>query len=398
MPVIEFRQTGKRYIVHHEHRFLAKELILGSLGRRTRGEAVWAVRHLDLSVDAGEAVGIVGANGAGKSTVLKLLTRVTAPTEGSVQTRGRIGPLLELGAGFDRELTGRENIFVNGLILGMNRRDLAKRFDQIVAFSELEEFLDVPLRTYSSGMVLRLGFAVATHIDAAILVIDEVLAVGDTHFQRKCLQKIAELRASGVTLVFVSHFPEHVRQLCRRCVWLDGGRLAFDGDVQEAVERYFLRKGPTPEQPKPENADSRPHRIETVRFLNSSGEPAQTFRTGQSLRVSIQYECRAKLPKPGFQFAIHGPAGHLLCSHLSSRDGLELEVLEGRGRIDLLIDYLTLVPGQYFASIALTDASGVQVYDSHDMRYPLVVTQGGVETQGWLAIPHRWVAEPEQAG
>src|SRR3972149_9598482 len=139
MPVIEFRQTGKRYIVHHEHRFLAKELILGSLGRRTRGEAVWAVRHLDLSVDAGEAVGIVGANGAGKSTVLKLLTRVTAPTEGSVQTRGRIGPLLELGAGFDRELTGRENIFVNGLILGMNRRELAKRFDQIVAFSERSE-------------------------------------------------------------------------------------------------------------------------------------------------------------------------------------------------------------------------------------------------------------------
>jgi lipopolysaccharide transport system ATP-binding protein len=205
--------------------------------RRER-EEFWALRDISLTVKEGESVGLVGHNGAGKSTLLSLIVGVTAPTSGTIRTAGRIGSLLELGTGFQPELTARENIFLCGSLLGFRRAELEARFDEIVRFSELERFLDEPIRTFSSGMVARLGFAVAVHRDPGILVLDEVFSVGDQNFQKKCVAKIGEFRARGKTLLFVSHQMDSVISTCARAIWLDHGRLRMDGPVEQVAQAY----------------------------------------------------------------------------------------------------------------------------------------------------------------
>lgn len=203
------------------------------------GEFVWALRDINLDIDQGEVFGIIGRNGAGKSTLLKLLSRVTAPTTGRIRTRGRIASLLEVGTGFHHELTGRENIFLNGAILGMTRREIRNRLDEIIEFSGCAKYVDTPVKRYSTGMIVRLGFAVAAHLECEILVIDEVLAVGDASFQKKCIGRMSEVASGGKTVLFVSHNMQSVEQLCSRACVIEKGQLAMVGDVQEAITEYF---------------------------------------------------------------------------------------------------------------------------------------------------------------
>ena len=236
--VIDVRNASVRYVIPHERIPTLKEFAIKWL----RGRVVWkqfeALSNVSLAVRAGESVGIVGRNGAGKTTLLKVIARVLRPGEGSVATAGRVVPLLELGAGFDPELSGRENIFLNGAMLGHSRRYMARRFGDIVTFAGLEEFIDAPLRTYSTGMVARLGFSIATDVEPNVLLIDEVLSVGDIEFQQKCIDRMNRFRQQGATFVLVSHSLPTVVNLCDRAVWMDNGRVAMDGPATEVVAAF----------------------------------------------------------------------------------------------------------------------------------------------------------------
>ena len=242
-PIIRVENLSKRYEILHErvsYYSLRDELVSLISGKRAKQEEFWALRDVNFEVTPGEVLGIIGPNGAGKSTLLKILSRITPPTHGTVTLRGRIGSLLEVGTGFHPELSGRENIFLNGAILGMTRKEIRKKFDEMVSFSGVEKFLDTPVKYYSSGMYVRLAFAVAAHMDPEILVIDEVLAVGDAEFQKKCLGKMEEsTRGQGRTILFVSHNMAAIQSLCTRCLLLDKGKLTMDGGTREVVNSYL---------------------------------------------------------------------------------------------------------------------------------------------------------------
>jgi ABC-type polysaccharide/polyol phosphate transport system ATPase subunit len=235
MTLIELQNVGKRYHMQHKRQLIAQRVASSLRRERT---SFWALRDVSLRIDAGETVGIIGANGAGKSTLLSIAVGVSSPSEGAVILRGRVAALLELGSGFHPDLTGRENIHLNAALLGYNRAMVQERMDSVVEFAGIPDFIDEPLRTYSSGMMARLGFSVAIHLDPEILVLDEVLSVGDFEFQKKCQAKIEEFRRQGKTLLFVSHSAQTVEQLCQRAVWLDAGRVRRDGPAPEVIAEY----------------------------------------------------------------------------------------------------------------------------------------------------------------
>lgn len=236
--VIELQGAGKMYVLQKQKPYLVWDIFHRMLRTGRKREAFWALRDATFNIHRGEAVAFVGRNGAGKSTVLSLIAGALKPSAGSVKVRGRLGALLELGAGFHPDLTGRENIYLNASLLGLSKQEIARQFDSILDFSELQEFIDVPLRNYSSGMQVRLGFSVAIHIDPEILIMDEALAVGDQAFQKKCVARIDQFKKSGITLLFVSHSPEQVLNLCERIIWLDHGRVMADGPAREVIKQY----------------------------------------------------------------------------------------------------------------------------------------------------------------
>ncbi|MBK8980227.1 MAG: ABC transporter ATP-binding protein [Planctomycetes bacterium] len=235
---IRLRDVSKSFRLRHRSPFLARELLRAVMQRPTRVEVFWALRHVSFEIRAGEAVGVIGHNGAGKSTLLSLVARTARPTEGELEVNGRVAAMLELGAGFHPDLTGYENIFLNGMLLGLSRREVAARLESIAAYADLGEFLDTPIHTYSTGMRARLGFAVVAHVDPDIIILDEVLGVGDAAFQDKCRATLTRFRAAGTTMFLVSHQPSNVRALCERVLWLDQGRLVADGPTEDVLARY----------------------------------------------------------------------------------------------------------------------------------------------------------------
>lgn len=244
--VVDIKDVSVRYRLPKDRVRTFKEFIIRSLKRQIEYEDFWALKNVSLQIYHGEMVGIVGRNGAGKSTLLKLVARVMKPTSGSVGVYGKVAPLIELGTGFDPELSGRENIYFNGSILGMNKSEMQRKYESIAAFSELGEFLDSPVRTYSSGMVTRLGFAIATEVSPDILILDEVLGVGDISFQKKCLRRIENFRKSGAAILFVSHNLDQVRAACEKALWLDHGQVMAWGDTESVTSQYehFIFAGP----------------------------------------------------------------------------------------------------------------------------------------------------------
>ena len=244
---IRIRDAGVSYRLYREKVSTLKEAVVNRFRHLRSVETFWALRHVTLSVEPGEAIALVGHNGSGKSTLLKTIAGVLQPSEGEVLAQGRISPMIELGAGFDSELSGRDNIYLNGALLGFSRRQMEAKFDRIVAFSELADFIDMPIKNYSSGMYARLGFAIAQDVEPDILIVDEVLAVGDERFQEKCKARIRDFRSAGVTFCFVSHGFDAAKELCPRAAVLHHGRLAFDGPVEQGWERYReLERGPVP--------------------------------------------------------------------------------------------------------------------------------------------------------
>jgi lipopolysaccharide transport system ATP-binding protein len=278
----------------------ARDLLRGrAWGAAELHGSIWALRDVGLEIGRGEVVGVIGRNGAGKSTLLKILSRITEPTEGHAEVRGRVGALLEVGTGFHPELTGRENIWLNGAILGMRRSEIQARFDEIVAFSEVEQFIDTPVKHYSSGMVVRLAFSVAAHLEPDILLVDEVLAVGDFAFQRKCLGKMDDVVGAGRTVLFVSHQMEAVTNLCKRTILLEGGRVVADGPTQQVLERYLEASpelaGQTLEQRPDRQGDGRIRFLETW-IENEKGERVLSGRSGSPLTIAARYRVVGESP------------------------------------------------------------------------------------------------------
>jgi ABC-2 type transport system ATP-binding protein/lipopolysaccharide transport system ATP-binding protein len=312
------------------------------VGQRSRDATVlWSLQDVDFSVGDGEALGIIGRNGAGKSTVLKILAGITSPTRGVARTRGRVAALLEVGTGFHPELTGRENVYLNGAILGMSRRDMVRRFDQIVEFAGTERFLDTPIKRYSSGMQLRLAFAVAAHLEPDVLVIDEVLAVGDAEFQKKCIGRMAEAEGEGRTVVFVSHDLDTVSRLCRRGLWLEAGRIREQGDIGQLV-RGYLSAGLTAAGSTRALVHSGPVTVRDVRVESADGPPGMALMRGDELRIQVDFDLAEDVPGLDIALAVTTGNGIKVFDEALSDHGLE-----------------RLPPGSYCAELAVPSVLNV---------------------------------------
>jgi len=310
----------------------------------------WALRDFSAQIKRGEVVGIIGRNGAGKSTLLKILSRITVPTEGRIRIEGRIASLLEVGTGFHPELTGRENIFLNGAILGMTRAEIIRKFDEIVEFSEIAEFLDTPVKRYSSGMYVRLAFSVAAHLEPEILIVDEVLAVGDTSFQKKCLGKIRSFADSGRTVLYVSHNLDSIRSLCKRAIWIKNGRLQQDGTVDEVFETYF-------DSIANESMQSCANHeyglvIQKVELRNSEGEKSNVFLPGESLIVDISFDAQKRIERPLIAIGVAGINGPCFASNMLL-DGQCPDYIEGQGRIRCTFKSIPLLPQSYTLKMSI---------------------------------------------
>jgi lipopolysaccharide transport system ATP-binding protein len=313
-------------------------------------DTIWALKDVSFEVQPGGVVGIIGRNGSGKSTLLKILSRITRPTEGRVEIRGRISSLLEVGTGFHPELTGRENIFLNGAILGMSRREIKRKFDEIVDFAEIGKFLDTPVKHYSSGMYVRLAFAVAAHLEPEILILDEVLAVGDAAFQKKCLGKMGGVAKQGLTVLFVSHNMSAITGLCERVIVLENGLAVFDGPTRAAIDRYMGTVTPS-SGGELENAQhggpGQYARFKSVALLNGTGLACDSFSMGETITVELQIECRERLRSPEIGIALQNCMGINLQNFVSTWEGWHGPMEVGLHQFRIQIPKIALYPGTY---------------------------------------------------
>jgi ABC-type polysaccharide/polyol phosphate transport system ATPase subunit len=360
--IVTVDNVSKRFYLHHQKARSFQDALVNLVHRRNGHiEEFWALKGVTFDVQRGETLGIVGTNGSGKSTVLKLITRILAPTTGTVKTTGKVSALIELGAGFHHDLTGRENIYLNGSILGFGRAEMDRRFDQIVAFSELERFIDTPVKHYSSGMYMRLGFSVAISVDPDILIIDEVLAVGDEAFQRKCLERIDQFRRQGKTIIIVSHSNEAIERLCDRAVWLDHGVVRAQGPVHAAIQAYVAelrdrdekaREGPEDGQPavlntRPTNRGKAGAEVCSVHLVSIDGKERYSFQSGESLIARIAYRIRDRSHDFSISAEVRRSDGLLIYSSTSRHSPGTPAQADGTYCVELLIPHLPLLSGTY---------------------------------------------------
>ncbi len=372
--VIHVCNIGKRYQIGQRERYQSlrdaimktvaaplrwsKRLIeKATLGDGSTAQTIWALRDVNFDVKAGEVVGVVGRNGAGKSTLLKVLSRITEPTEGRIELHGRVGSLLEVGTGFHPELTGRENIYLNGAILGMSKAEITRKFDEIVAFAEVERFLDTVVKHYSSGMYMRLAFGVAAHLDPDILLVDEVLAVGDMSFQKKCLGKMEQVAKTGRTVLLVSHNMGAIRGLCQRALMIEAGQLVADGPPDEVINKYLGASGEAGFDLSNGQASADPLVFTKVLLRNRQGETTTEFKPGDSLTVEIHFHAHERIEQPHFWIGILSQYGPLL-SASQLFDGHRPDHVEGSGRIRCTFHSLPLVPQTYTLRIGARAANG----------------------------------------
>jgi lipopolysaccharide transport system ATP-binding protein len=329
-------------------------------------EDFWALKEVNFEVEQGEVVGLIGRNGAGKSTLLRILSRITEPTQGRVEIDGRVASLLEVGTGFHPELTGRENIFLNGAILGMTRRETRKKFDEIVDFAGVAKFLDTPVKRYSSGMYVRLAFAVAAHLEPEILLVDEVLAVGDAAFQEKCLGKMDRVAEEGRTVLIVSHNMSTIQQLCKTCILLRNGQIYKTGDPAEVVSEYLSDANLESDLDIRKWEDRRGSgeaRLVRLTMADETGSPTSVFPFGGIMRFILEAEVYEALMDPSFGVAIHASSGEPILDLQSAHNGLRLGKVVGTVRIQGTFPNIGLYPGKYFLSPWIMDAGTQKTID-----------------------------------
>ena len=407
MPTaVSISGVSKRFRLYHEKYSSLKERVQ-HLGR-VPYEEFWALQDINAEIGEGETWGLLGHNGSGKSTLLKCVAGIIQPTTGRIEVRGRLAALLELGAGFHPDLTGRENVFLNASLLGLSRREIERRFDEIVAFAELEQFIDNQVKYYSSGMYMRLGFAVAVNAEPDVLLVDEVLAVGDEAFQRKCLDRVRHFQREGRTIVFVTHAPDLVRQICQKAIVLDHGREVASGSPGTAIRSFrehLLITGDRPEVAEAMAAalegeaegtmDGRSDqerkrnfrvRITGVRFEHPGGD--DFLRPGDPLTIAVAYEARQRIDEPNFGFALYDIDGNLLSGSNTRILGTGLSHIEGRGEVRFQFDSVPLLDGTYFLTLAVTNQDEDVVYDWQEQRHQFEVMNPGL-AQGMLHMPTR---------
>ncbi|MBD1913101.1 MULTISPECIES: ABC transporter ATP-binding protein [unclassified Leptolyngbya] len=399
---ILIEDLGKRFNRYHAAKPITfMEAALTSFRKIQSVDEFWALRGVSFSVAPGEMLGVIGHNGAGKSTLLQLLGKVAYPTEGRIKMRGRVGALLDLGAGFHGDLTGRENVFVSAIVAGLPRQEVTRRFDQIVAFAELEGFIDNPVRTYSSGMMMRLAFSVAVHTDPEILLVDEFLSVGDLSFQSKCLNRIAEMKEQGCAIVLVSHDVGQVERLCDRALWLKQGTVAACGEPTVVAGQYTTEmrsqsQQRTPQRPPQLTRMGTELRVNENRFGSQEIEivdvrlqSTSPLISGGPLCIEIEYHANQPIDSAVFSVGISQENG-TSCMDVNTADmNVPIEVLKGRQTIRLWCDRLDLGTGKYFVNVGIFKQDWAYAYDYHWHVYPLTVLSE-VHSKGILAPPLRW--------
>ena len=400
---------AKEYQIGEAHHNTLRDQIAAAVksvfGRSAKAKSsknrFWALDDVSFEIKKGEMVGIIGHNGAGKSTLLKILSRITEPTTGRAEIHGRVGSLLEVGTGFHFELTGRENVYLYGAILGMTKAEIDRKFDKIVEFSELERFLDTAVKHYSSGMYVRLAFAVAAHLDPEILLIDEVLAVGDLAFQRKCMEQAQRLREGNATVIVVSHNMFSIKAMCNRVLYLSHGKVLADGPPEEVIPRYeedmLGGKGAldTPRWAQSKlgsDPSQRPVNVIDMQILDESGQPRKVFDFGERVRLWIKYEMRQNISCSNFVLALMRSDGVACCSYSSELDGFRITPGLGQGEFEVLLPPLKLVSELYAVHVIVWDGKfqqlyGAQIGGSFHVRHQLFSTHFGVyhETAEWSA-------------
>lgn len=411
MPVaISVEQLSKRYVLGGSGAGYGRltESLSGAAARvlrrtprtRSSNQELWALRDIDFRVEAGETVGLVGRNGAGKSTLLKVLSRITSPTEGAFSYTGRLGSLLEVGTGFHPELSGRENIYLNGAIIGMRRKEIDRSYDDIVEFAEIGRFLSTPVKRYSSGMFVRLAFAVAAHLPTEILLVDEVLAVGDAGFQRKCLGKMGDVASEGRTVFLVSHNTAAIEHLCARSILLDGGRVVDDGPSQNVLAKYLELVGSAAQQDLAVRTNRRGSgRLRFTGFeVATSGAPAAALVCGQPAELRLRYTSSEPLRNVHVSVAVHDTLGRSV-AHLSNEVAVGLFAdAPQEGVFSCRFDRLPLLPGVYTLTLYST-VSG-EIADWVEAAAQMEVLAGDFygtgklnpDGYGSLAVPHTWTA------
>jgi len=372
---------------------------------RTGGDVIWAVRDVSFEVKPGELVGVIGHNGAGKSTLLKILSRITRPTTGRAEIWGRLGSLLEVGTGFHSELTGRENLYLSGAILGMQKAEIDRKFDQIVAFAEVEHFMDTPVKHYSSGMYMRLAFAVAAHLDPDILLIDEVLSVGDLAFQRKCLEYAKRLQDGNATVLFVSHNMFAVKALCNRVIYIAEGRVQFDGSPEDAIQLYEresrLSTAPWAQGMVDVDPAKRAIAITDLEVLDEQGQERRIFDYGERMRIRLHFNAIRPIEHPNFNVSFIRGDNISCCNYNTSMDGLCIPSLSGRGTVEVLTPPLKLVAELYVIHVMVWDTRFQQLYSAQmgitfHVRHHLLSPHFGVfhEAAQWCLETNETEAHP----
>lgn len=372
---IELRDVSKRFKLYRERVHTLKERVIFS--RRDRGyEEFWGVRGVSFEVDAGQSFGLIGANGSGKTTLLKLMAGILQPTSGQIRITGRVAALLELGAGFHPDLTGRENVYLNGSILGLSRRQIDRTFDAIVDFAELPSFIDSQVRHYSSGMYVRLGFAVAIHMDPDILLVDEVLAVGDEAFQDKCLQRIRHFQREGRTIVLVTHAVDLMREMCDEAVLLDHGVIAAAGRPSVVARTY--RDLLAAEHPLSEEEVHAAGTVEIrdVALLNARGEPADEFVCGESMAVEVELFAHSFVPDPVFNVNIHDNSGQHIFGTNTDWRWLTIDLDSGPARLRIDFPMLPMREGRFTLTVGVHSRDGQTIYAWRDRRTPFAMRSG----------------------
>lgn len=410
---IEVIDVTKKFKIFIDRGKTIKERVLFSSRRKYEYRQV--LNGISFEVKKGEAIGLIGHNGCGKSTTLKLLTRILYPDSGTVSIQGRVSSLIELGAGFHPDLSGRENIYINAAIFGLKRDEIDKRLADIIAFSELEEFIDNPVRTYSSGMYMRLAFSVAINVDAEVLLIDEILAVGDANFQAKCFNKLKEIKAKGTTIVIVSHALGQIEQICERSIWIHDGLIRMEGTPrevhpvyldymgqkrQEIAEKEAARKGEVPqkqesgEETEQETGQDNKRwgngyaRIQEIRLLDREGREKKVFETGEDIRVRIEYKVKQDVQNAVFGIGIFSSEG-LQCYGTNTRiDQLAEFCLRQDGAMELVLQHVMLMPGIYTLDLAIESDMGIPVDYYREAR--TIEFYSRISDVGVVKVEHVW--------
>lgn len=401
---ISVRQLSKCYQLYQQPIDRLKQFLWR--GRRQYYRELWALRDINFAVMPGEVVGIVGRNGSGKSTLLQLVCGTLTPTSGEVQVNGRVAALLELGAGFNPEFTGRENVMMGAAVMGLNQSRIAARLEEIIDFSGVREFIDQPVKTYSSGMFVRLAFSVAINVDPDILVIDEALSVGDGAFARKSFNRIMQMRDAGKTILFCSHSLFQVESLCTRAIWINQGKIMMDGEAAQVVAAYqgYLDKSGLDAPADPEIASSSPlteqpsepvhgsARIEkiTVMVDGEDNQHAVVMSEQSSIVVCVTFTSDSHLPCPTIAITLHAMDNRMLTSAATWEDQFPLQrTPDGAGNVCLRLDQLPLLKGEYLVNVYLLCERGLHLYDSAEGVATLRVQQMG-RLQGYFSVPHQW--------